>query len=83
MPQRETSAGDDADVLLAAEWCRENPESVERYVGEWVAIGPKGIIAHHCNLQEVSLAAAKANVRTPLFYKVPPKGMTAFWWNCG
>lgn len=74
---------DDIDVILAAEWCRENSGTIERYFGEWVAIGPKGMIAHGCDLQEVSRVAGKAEVRTPLFYKVPPEGITAFWWNCG
>ena len=48
---------DDADVILAAEWCRENSGTIERYWGEWVAIAPKGMIAHGCGLQEVSMAA--------------------------
>ena len=73
----------DPDVLIAAQWYRANPSLADCYCGEWVAIGPDGIIAHGTDLKAVSGEAAILSAKKPLLFKVPPKGVLALWVNRG
>ena len=75
-------ANDASELDGAIKWYRAHAESVGRYFGEWVAIGPTGVVAHSTDLKEVSVQAKKKGFARPLLHKVPPKGILALWREC-
>ena len=75
--------GNDASELDGAiKWYRAHAESVGRHFGEWVAMGPNGVVAHGTDLKVVSGHAKKKGFAHPLLHKVPPEGILALWREC-
>ena len=68
-------------LTAALTWQRAHPEAAKEFAGQWVAIGPKGILAHGEELRAVRNKAEKKGWAQPLLWKVPPKGILAFWWS--
>jgi hypothetical protein len=70
------------DKLLvkgALAWFRSHHKSMQQYSGQWVAIGPKGVLMHHNDLKIVVAESKKKGFQQPLLYKVPPEGLLALW----
>ena len=67
-------------LTAALTWQRAHPEAADEFPGQWVAIGPKGILAHGEELKVVRANAQKQGWTQPLLWKIPPKGILALWW---
>lgn len=70
----------DADIKAALAWQRAHPEIAEQYCGQWVALGPKSVLAHGEDLKVVLAEAKRRGFAEPLLWKVPPRGILALWW---
>ena len=72
----------DLELAGAVAWHRSHPKAVAHYHGEWVAIGPVGVLARGEDLKNVLAESEMQGCEQPLLYKVPPKGILALWWMC-
>jgi len=68
-----------SELEAALAWYRSHRKLVEPYHGEWVAIGPGGVLAHDKNVKFVLAESKKQGFKQPLLYKVPPEGILALW----
>ena len=75
------SIQEDLDLEVALLWYRSNPKVLAEYCGEWVAIGPEGVLAHGDDLKKVMVQSKRKGLPRPLLCKVPPKGMMAVQWG--
>lgn len=55
----------------ADDWVQQNTDKLRRFVGRWVAVSPKGIIAASKDFDEVFLKSKERGVLNPLVFKVP------------
>ena len=72
---------DEPRVEGALAWFRSHHKTIQRYAGQWVAIGAEGVLMHHNDLKIVVAESKKKGFEQPLLYKVPPKGLLALWWS--
>ena len=77
------SKEDKPQVEGALTWFRSHHKTIERYPGQWVAVGPEGVLMHHKDIKLVMAESKKKGFQKPLLYKVPPKGLLALWCSTG
>ena len=62
------------EISLSVAWWKANSKKLEKYAGEWVAVGPEGVLAHGKSFKKVAKKAGKTK-ETDIFYgSVAPKG---------
>jgi hypothetical protein len=73
------STVNNAELEAALAWYRAHPKLLDQHRGKWVAIGPKGMLAHNNDVKKVLAQSKKRGFPHPLLYKVPPAGILALW----
>ena len=71
----------DSELTSTLAWQRAHPEITKKFCGQWVALGPDGVLSHGNNLKTVLAEARGQGFHEPLLWKIPPSGVLAFWWS--
>ena len=70
----------DPKLTAALAWQRAHPEVANKFCGQWVAVGPHGVLSHGDDLKTVLAEAKGQGFHEPLLWKIPPRGVLALWW---
>ena len=70
---------DKPELTEALAWYRTHVDQVSKHRGQWVAIGPEGVVSHDKEIKTVVTESKKKGCGEPLLFKVPPVGVLALW----